>query len=121
MPNQESHFTDQDRAMIVGLNTQIVRLTTQMERAISDIARINEKYEKREDSFMTKDLAESFVTQDQFIPIKKIVYGAVTVVLVAVFSGMVYLVLRPGHTSGYTPQAAASVTYTHRTFYKPIV
>ena len=84
---KESHFTEEDRALII-------KLSVQLERAIADIAEIKSKYERREEDFVTKNDINNFVTQDQFSPVKKLVYGATGLILTGVVSALIYLVIR---------------------------
>lgn len=48
----------------------------------NDVAAINTRLEK------------SYVTQDQFEPVKKIVYGLVSIILVAVVGALIALVIK---------------------------
>lgn len=48
--------------------------------------------ERRVESIEGK-LEKDYVTQDQFLPIQKLVYGVVTIILTAVFGGLVALVV----------------------------
>lgn len=84
---QESHFTESDRALII-------KLSVQVERAISDIADLRSKYERREEDFATKKDISNFVTQLEFDPIKKLVYGGVSIVLSAILGGAIYLLIK---------------------------
>jgi thiosulfate reductase cytochrome b subunit len=43
---------------------------------------------------ISKKLEDDYVTQDQFEPVKKIVYGLVSIILVAVVGGLIALVIR---------------------------
>ena len=83
----ESHFTESDRNLII-------KLSVQVERAISDIADLRSKYEKRESDFVTKEDAIKYITEDQFSPIRKIVYGGVSVVLTSILGTAIYLLLK---------------------------
>lgn len=62
---------------------------TQMAVIANDIA-----YIKRDVAEIKKTLAESYVTREEFEPIKKIVYGLVSLILVAVVGALVALVLK---------------------------
>lgn len=41
-----------------------------------------------------RKMEADFVTQDQFMPIQKLVYGLVTIILTAVIGGMIALVIK---------------------------
>lgn len=84
---KESHFTESDRALII-------KLSVQVERAISDIAELKGKYERREEDFLTKEDAKKFITEDQFSPIRKLVYGATGIMLTAILGAIVYVGLK---------------------------
>lgn len=60
------------------------------------IARIDERTKQIGDSVATieRRLDRNYVTTDEFAPIKKIVYGMVAAVLLAVFSALVALVVK---------------------------
>jgi len=84
---KESHFTEEDRALII-------KLSVQLERAIADIAEIKSKYERREEDFATKKELEHYVTQDQFTPIRKLVYGAVSIMLTTILGAIIFIVIK---------------------------
>ena len=79
------------------LNFNMPRQKQQTNNELSvDIAVISEKVaniEKKVTNIENK-LDADYVTQDEFDPIRKIVYGMVTVVLMAVLGAMVALVVR---------------------------
>lgn len=82
MPETESHFTSKDRELII-------RMSERLERVILDVAEINTKYERREEDFMTKEDGKKLVTQDQFWPIQKLVYGLTGLLLLSIVSAII--------------------------------
>ena len=55
----------------------------------------NDGYIRKEEfNAHCKDAKDMYVTQDQYSPVKKIVYGAVSLVLTAVFGALIYLVIK---------------------------
>lgn len=61
-------------------NLEIIKL--RLEYAAKGIERIDEKLEK------------SYVTQDQFAPVRNLVFGMVVIILVAVIGALVALVIQ---------------------------
>lgn len=43
---------------------------------------------------MNTDAQKNYITNDQFWPVKSVVYGAISITLIAVFSALVYLVVK---------------------------
>lgn len=62
------------------------------------LARIDERTKRLEDDFSSIriQLSSKFVTKEEFVPVKNIVYGMVGLILVAVLSGLVTLLIK-GH------------------------
>lgn len=52
-------------------------------------------YIKSEIQEMSKRLCESYVTKEEFDPIKKVVYGLIGLILTAVIGGLIALVVSP--------------------------
>lgn len=52
------------------------------------------EYIEKEVSKISEKLEKDYVTQDQFAPVSKIVYGMVSVILLAVIGAVVALVIR---------------------------
>ena len=69
--------------------------TKEINKITTDIAVILNKvgYIENEVKEITQKLQSNYVTQDQFEPVKKIVYGLVTIILVAVVGALIGLVI----------------------------
>jgi DNA-directed RNA polymerase specialized sigma54-like protein len=69
--------------------------TTEINKLTTDIAVILNKvgYIENEVKEITQKLQSNYVTQDQFEPVKKVVYGLVTIILVAVVGALIGLVI----------------------------
>jgi thiosulfate reductase cytochrome b subunit len=66
-------------------NTKQALMAKDISQIRGDLAEIKEDI---------KQLKGEFVTRNEFMPIKQIVYGAVALILVAVIGGLLNLVLR---------------------------
>jgi hypothetical protein len=66
-------------------NTKQALMAKDISQIRGDLAEIKEDI---------KQLKGEFVTRNEFMPIKQIVYGAVALILVAVIGGLLTLVLR---------------------------
>lgn len=64
------------------LDTSVAVILSKVSRIESDIDKINNKLES------------SYVTQDEFEPVKKLVFGMVSIILVAVIGAIVALVIK---------------------------
>jgi len=64
------------------LDTSVAVILSKVSRMEDDLKNVNTKLESK------------YVTQDQFEPIKKLVYGMVSIVLVAVVGAIVALVIK---------------------------
>ena len=64
------------------LDTSVAVILSKVGRMEDDLKNVNTKLESK------------YVTQDQFEPIKKLVYGMVSIVLVAVVGAIVALVIK---------------------------
>lgn len=73
------------------LKEQITDLKNQM---TAGFATINAKLELLSDGYVKKEELEKYVTEIEFSPVRKIVYGAVSLVLTAVFGALIYLVIK---------------------------
>lgn len=69
--------------------------TVEINKLTTDIAVILSKvgYIEGEVKEIIQKLQSSYVTQDQFEPVKKVVYGLVTIILLAVVGALVGLVI----------------------------
>lgn len=59
-------------------------------------AAIKEKVEslKQKIESLESELSSTYVTQDQFTPVKSVVYGIVSIILTSVMTAIVYLVVK---------------------------
>lgn len=62
--------------------TKVALMQQSIEFIKGEVTQINEKLDNK------------YVTKEEFAPVKKVVYGMVTIVLVAVFTAVVYLVVK---------------------------
>lgn len=71
-------------------------------RVDAGFAQINAKLEILIEGYVKKEeftthcveAKQTYVTKDEFNPIKKVVYGAVSIILTAVFGALIYLVIK---------------------------
>ncbi len=81
---------------------QLIKLGTQLETVIGSQAEmknsIRDLDKKFDDKFgeMERDNKEQFVRKEEFDPIKRLVYGGVSIVLVSVIGAIVALVISNG-------------------------
>ncbi len=54
----------------------------------------DEKYLRRDLDNLAKSVKEDYVNKDQFDPVKRIVYGLVSLILIAVVGALIALVIK---------------------------
>jgi hypothetical protein len=69
------------------------KVITQQE-VIVDLLAKDITYIKEKVVIIEKNLENKYVTQDQFAPVKNIVYGLVTLILIAVVGALLTLIIR---------------------------
>lgn len=84
MPEQESHFTQADRNLIIKLDYQATRMADDIKNLAFSVA--NSDHEKR-----IRDLEKGV---DDFALVKKIVFGLVSLILVGFAGAIIAIVIK---------------------------
>lgn len=66
------------------------------------------KYIQRDIAEIKEKLADKYVTKDEFDPVKRLVYGLVGLILVAVIGALLAFVIRPAPSTSSSTQAQTS-------------
>lgn len=76
---------------IANLKERLERLENKVDEGFSHLSA---KLEILIDGYVKRDELDKYVTKESFFPVKSIAYGAVGIILIAVFSALVYLVVQ---------------------------
>jgi hypothetical protein len=89
------------------LTSQVTHTPTPMsdpDQQIQDNEHYNEggvvtsiKYIQRDIAEIKEKLDDKYVTKDEFLPVKNIVYGMVAIILIAVLGGLIALIINSPH------------------------
>lgn len=77
-------------------NELLARIDERTMRSEKDLVELKESF-KKEMSDLRESLQKEYVTSKEFLPVRNIVYGMVSVILVAVLTGVIALVVRAGN------------------------